>query len=160
MNDSNLYFAFGSNLHPPQMAERCPGSMVVQPACLEGYQLAFSGFSKRWGGGVATIVATPGKQVHGVLYRLSAVDWEYLNRFEGFPTIYSHLPVEVLGADKRMHPAITYQKCDFAPSAPSLTYFHQIWRAHKAFQLNETPLLEALENGLAAVGNGNSGGGG
>ena len=151
-----LYFAFGSNLHPPQMEVRCPDSRVVQPGLLEGYRLGFAGYSSQWGGGVATILPAPGQQVPGLLYHISPADLEKLNGFEGFPTVYAHLPVSVQGCDGASHPALTFEQNDPAPSAPSLRYFHQIWRSYKAFGLDEAHLLAAVGFALngAAGGNG------
>ena len=143
-----IYFAFGSNLHPPQMAERCPGSRVLHPGVLKGYRLAFSGYSTRWEGGVATIVAEPASEVQGVLYDLTEEDQRNLDRFEGFPTVYARLQVKVEGRDGILHSAMTYQKQNTGATAPSLRYFHQIWRAYRAFQLDEAVLLKAVEDSL------------
>lgn len=143
------YFAFGSNLHTPQMAARCPDSAVLQPAMLTGYRLAFRGLSRRWEGGVATIIAQPGARVPGLLYHLSPADVEALNGFEGFPHVYGHLPVQVTAQDGTRIAAYTYQRNDGGPRPPSMRYFHQIWRAYKHFRLDEQHLLAAVEETLA-----------
>ncbi len=148
-----IYFAFGSNLHPPQMAERCPGSRVLHPGVLKGYRLAFSGYSTRWEGGVATVVAEPSSEVQGVLYDLTEEDQRNLDRFEGFPTVYDRLQVRVEGRDGNLHSAMTYQKLtsqnqSTGTTPPSLRYFHQIWKAYRAFQLDEAFLLKAVEDSL------------
>ncbi|NIP74067.1 MAG: gamma-glutamylcyclotransferase, partial [Gammaproteobacteria bacterium] len=67
MTDTILYFAYGSNLHPPQMHERCPTCTVLQPATLADYRLVFCGHSEHWGGGVASVVTAPGARVEGLL---------------------------------------------------------------------------------------------
>ena len=144
------YFAFGSNLHPPQMAERCPGSRLLHPVVLKGYRLAFSGHSTRWKGGVATIVADPSCEVQGVLYDLTKEDWKNLDRFEGVPTVYARLRVRVAGRDGNLHSAMTYQKRSAGTTAPSLRYVHQIWMAYRTFQLDEALLLRAVGDSLDA----------
>lgn len=143
-----IYFAYGSNLHPPQMADRCPGSRVLHPGVLKGYRLAFSGHSTRWEGGVATVVAEPSGEVQGLLYDLTEEDQEKLDRFEDFPTVYGRLQVSVVGTDGKLHSAMTYQKRSAGTTAPSLRYFHQIWKAYRAFQLDEAFLLKAVEDSL------------
>jgi len=143
-----IYFAFGSNLHPPQMAERCPASRVLQPGVLKGYRLAFSGYSTRWEGGVATIVADPSREVQGLLYDLTEEDRRNLDRFEGFPTIYGRLRVNVVGRDGKLHSAMTYQKQSSDTTPPSLSYFQQIWKAYRSLQLDEALLLQAVEDSL------------
>jgi Gamma-glutamyl cyclotransferase, AIG2-like len=149
MQSPVVYFAYGSNLHLTQMRSRCPESALLQPALLEGYRLAFRGHSRRWGGGAATILPAPGDTVPGLLYLLSAADLALLNGFEGHPHVYGHLPVQVLARDGARLEALTYQRLDGTPNAPSLRYFHQIWRSSKAFALDEAPLLAALEEALA-----------
>lgn len=161
MDKSSLYFAFGSNLHPPQMSQRCPGSLVVEPAILVGYRIAFCGMSQRWKGGVATILPRTGNdmanvEVPGLLYRLTELDVSCLNEFEGVPKVYRHLSVEVRGEDGRTHGAFTYQKLEEEMAPPSMPYFHQIWSAYKAFGFDESGLLQAVEEALSVNGKGGS----
>ena len=125
-----IYFAFGSNLYPPQMAERCPGSRVLQPGVLKGYRLAFSGYSTRWEGGVATIVAEPFREVQGLLYDLTEEDQRNLDRFEGFPTVYDRLQVSVGGEG---------WKTPFRDDLPKTKFGH-----HPAFAQLFPPNLESL----------------
>ena len=79
-----LYFAYGSNLSPRQMAERCPGHAVVGVAALPDHRLEFRGRSERWGGAVATVVPTHAERVWGVLYELNIDHMRTLDEFEGF----------------------------------------------------------------------------
>jgi len=148
MNGSIVYFAYGSNLHAPQMRERCPHSEVLRPAVLQGYRLTFAGFSRNWGGGAATIVPAPGNSVHGLLYHMTDTDLHSLNRFEGYPTVYEHLPVQVATRDGEFVDALTYSKLDTTPNPPSLRYLHQIWRGFRAHGLDDDLLLRAIEESL------------
>jgi hypothetical protein len=43
---------------------------------------------------------------------------------------------------------MTYQKRSAGTTPPSLRYFHQIWKAYRAFQLDEAFLLKAVEDSL------------
>ena len=83
-----LYFAYGSNLNLGQMAVRCPQAGVVGKAVLEGYELAF----RR---GVLTILPKEGSRVNGLLWRVNAWDELTLDRYEGYPHLYTKelLPV-------------------------------------------------------------------
>lgn len=149
MSGPMLYFAFGSNLHLPQMQARCPACEVVQPALLAGHRLVFRGNSQRWGGGSATILPTPGGRVPGLVYRLSADDLASLDRFEGYPTIYQRRTVSLEAHDGSALQALTYERSAGEVRPPSLRYFHQIWRGYKAFGLDDEPLLAALAEALA-----------
>ena len=84
-----LYFAYGSNLNLDQMAVRCPQAGVVGKAVLEGYELAF----RR---GVLTILPKEGGRVNGLLWRVNAWDELTLDRYEGYPHLYTKelLPVQ------------------------------------------------------------------
>jgi gamma-glutamylcyclotransferase (GGCT)/AIG2-like uncharacterized protein YtfP len=86
MNDDHpvlpLYFAYGSNLEPEQMERRCPGHRVLCRAILHDHALRFHGFSKSWGGAVATIEHVPGAMVHGVVFELTPANFEALDRYE------------------------------------------------------------------------------
>ena len=63
-----FYFAYGSNMHPGQMRNRCPGCSFGAAARLRDYQLAFSRPWAAWGGGgVADIQPSPGSIVEGVV---------------------------------------------------------------------------------------------
>lgn len=88
MSHSIFYFAYGSNLDARQMQERCPGAISIGNGCLEGFSISFTRHSKKWNGGVADIIETPGGQVWGLVWHLSEENLESLDQFEGHPTIY------------------------------------------------------------------------
>ena len=71
------YFAYGSNLHPPQMARRCPGAMAAGRAILPGWRLILS--TK----GSANIVPDSGSQVHGALWRFMPHHLALMDDWEG-----------------------------------------------------------------------------
>jgi hypothetical protein len=137
------------------MAARCPTARVESPAALSGHRLAFCGWSRRWEGGVATIVPAPEQRVAGLLYRMTPADVAALDGFEHHPTVYERIAVVVLAPDGGRLAAFTYRKRDHAPCPPSLRYLHQIWRAYRDLSLDDAGLLRALEEALAArPGNG------
>lgn len=154
MSDPLLYFAYGSNLSEAQMETRCPGSRVFQAGALPGFTLAFMGTRSHWGeGGTATVMRNGSGAAPGLLYHVTPGHVEALNRFEGFPTTYDHLPVEIHTADGTTHAAFTYQRQGDPPlNAPPPVYLAQIWRAYRRFQLDEGHLLAALEATLNGTG--------
>jgi hypothetical protein len=89
---SVYYFAYGSNMDLGQMARRCPGGMIEGRFWLDGWTLEFRG--------VADVRRSPGDKVAGVLWRIgSCEDWNALDRYEGFPSLYSRELVTVCAAD-------------------------------------------------------------
>lgn len=73
------YFAYGSNMHPGQFRERCPGSRVVGRARLPGYRFLITT------SGYASVEPSddPGAVVHGVLEELTPEDEATLDAYEG-----------------------------------------------------------------------------
>lgn len=78
-----LYFAYGSNLSHKQLTKRCPSSTFVSPVDLKGYRFIFSGYSPRWGSGVANIVKDDEGTVIGGLFEMNQNDLKHLADLEG-----------------------------------------------------------------------------
>lgn len=79
-----LYFAYGSNMSRRQMRVRCPDHELIGRAVLRDHALCFPRHSPIRNCGVAGLVATPGAEVWGVVYRLHDKDLAALDRREGF----------------------------------------------------------------------------
>ena len=71
-----IHFAYGSNLDPRQMAQRCPGAQAQGIAILEGWRFLIN---ER---GFATIVKDPAAKVHGHIWLLTPVDEAALDEYE------------------------------------------------------------------------------
>jgi cation transport regulator ChaC len=78
-----LYFAYGSNLNPKQMKQRCPNSTALGAATLQDHELVFVGHSRHWNGAVADIRPKSGSTVEGIVYRVNADDISILDQKEG-----------------------------------------------------------------------------
>lgn len=79
-----LYFAYGSNMDPVQMRQRCPESAVVGTAVLNGHALCFPRLSDARQCGVASYEPHPRHDLWGVVYRMSAGDFVRLDDHEGY----------------------------------------------------------------------------
>lgn len=79
-----LYFAYGSNMNWLQMQDRCPSARFLHRALLPDYKLAFTRKSIKRGCGVADVVSARGQNAWGVVYQISNLDVENLDRSEGF----------------------------------------------------------------------------
>jgi hypothetical protein len=84
-----VYFAYGSNMSFDQMKERCPNSAYLGNGYLKDYKLDFTRMSQKREGGVADIVYSENDEVWGVFYSLTNDDLETLDRYEGYPDIYT-----------------------------------------------------------------------
>jgi gamma-glutamylcyclotransferase (GGCT)/AIG2-like uncharacterized protein YtfP len=139
-----LYFAFGSNMDTAQMRQRCPSAQVVASALLPRHRLVFNGFSRAWGGAVASVVRDPTCDVPGVLYDLDADDVARLDAFEGHPWVYARCARRVRlsdGAQKRAQVYIHTQP--ERVGRPSWRYTMTIWRAYRTRGFDDAPLLDA-----------------
>ena len=75
MDDTQIYFAYGSNLHRHQMRVRCPTSVPLRRCMLPGWRLLFRE--------CADIVRHTGSVVHGALYSVRDADIAELDAYEG-----------------------------------------------------------------------------
>lgn len=87
MNLSELVFAYGSNMDPAQVKERCPESDLAWfIAEARGWRLHFPRKSERRKGGVGSIVKCDGASVWGVVFTVSERDLPLLDKYEGVPS--------------------------------------------------------------------------
>jgi gamma-glutamylcyclotransferase (GGCT)/AIG2-like uncharacterized protein YtfP len=77
-----LYAAYGTNLDPLRMGERCPHSPLRTTGWLTGWRLTFGGEEHGWDGALATIVEDPLEQVFVAVYDISRHDERALNGWE------------------------------------------------------------------------------
>lgn len=114
------YFAYASNLGKKEMGERCPDSQPKFVATLPNYKLVFSGWSRHWRGGVASIKSFRGEKVRGAIYEVSESCLRQLDKHEAG---YERLKVTVFDEDNEPFPAITYIKSGLLEeSLPSKEY--------------------------------------
>ena len=91
-----LYAAFGSNLDPGQMLQRCPHSPHTGTGWVEGWRLTFGGEELGWEGALATLVEAPGEHVFVGLYDLTDADAVLLDAWEGADTgLYRKITLRV-----------------------------------------------------------------
>jgi len=123
------YFAYASNLSKKQMQTRCPDSKPLFSAVLPNYRLVFSGWSREWHGGKATIQAFRGEKVRGGVYEVTDACMRQLDKYEAG---YARLNVTVFDEDSQAIQAVTYIKTgQLEETLPSKEYgaiMHQGYR--------------------------------
>jgi gamma-glutamylcyclotransferase (GGCT)/AIG2-like uncharacterized protein YtfP len=77
-----LYAAYGSNMDPEQMLERCPHSPAAGTGWLNGWRLTFGGEELGWDGALAMVVPDADSQVFVALYDVSPQDYAKLDYWE------------------------------------------------------------------------------
>ncbi|MDB4341877.1 gamma-glutamylcyclotransferase [bacterium] len=73
---NTIYFAYGSNMCPEQMARRCPGGQALGQAELRDWGFLINTRT------YATIEARPGAATHGVLWSLTPEHITELDHYE------------------------------------------------------------------------------
>ena len=81
-----LYAAYGTNLDPARMGERCPHSPLQTVGWLLGWRLTFGGEDLGWDGAMATIVEDPLDQVYVAVYDVTRDDEAHLDQWEAADT--------------------------------------------------------------------------
>ena len=92
--NKRLYFAYGSNLRDAQMRERCPQSRKIGRAVLADYRWIITTR------GYASVVASPGDTVEGVLFEIPPGDEKTLDGGSGEGSYFkTKLPVTCEGRE-------------------------------------------------------------
>ncbi|MGI9407199.1 MAG: gamma-glutamylcyclotransferase family protein [Hyphomicrobiaceae bacterium] len=112
-----LYFAYGSNMSAPQMADRCPGAVALGPTRLPGYRFRINTH------GSANIVPDAGSGVHGVLWNCAPRDLKTLDLYEGVRVRnYLRRHVVVVSDAGESYPCLTYIGTRTWPGRPRVNY--------------------------------------
>ncbi|MEM7778549.1 MAG: gamma-glutamylcyclotransferase family protein [Pseudomonadota bacterium] len=97
-----LYFAYGSNMSPRQMAMRCPGARPRGTAMLRDWRFIIS---KRGG---ANVIPAKDARVYGVLWQINGAHIAALNGWEGVAQgVYRRMFLPVM-TDRGARMAVTY----------------------------------------------------
>ena len=81
-----LYAAYGPNMDPARMSERCPHSPLQSTGWLSGWRLTFGGEEHGWDGALPTIVQDPQERVFVAIFDVSAEDERTLDGWESADT--------------------------------------------------------------------------
>ena len=142
-----LYFAYGSNLDTAQMRARCHYAEVLAVGHLPDYWLDFTRYSKMWQGGVADIVMSEGKEVWGLVYKVTESGLELLDEYEGYPVAYTRFQARIETQSGSLQNVWVYtieKKKEFVP--PSSEYIGII--KHAAAQYDFPEYYQELIDGI------------
>jgi len=81
-----LYAAYGPNLDPRRMSERCPHSPLQGTGWLQGWRLTFGGEEFGWDGALATVVEDHFDQVFVATYDVTDEDVSDLDEWQSTDT--------------------------------------------------------------------------
>jgi len=127
-----LYFAYGLNMDPVGMAQRCPNSRPLGPARLPRHRFIVTR------DGYGSAIRDPRDEVHGVLWDCSLGDVRALDKFEDIGSgLYVKIsqPVIVPDGAKR---ALIYIGRSADPGKPKPGYMETVVAGAKHFDLPST----------------------
>lgn len=132
-----LYFAYGSNMNHEHMKHRCPKAKYLRKMTLPDYELVFRS--------VADVQEAPGKKVEGALFEITKDCERSLDRYEGYPHLYTKKVVDDIMfytmVDKdRVYP-------------PSEGYLWTIVHGYKDCKISTEDLSRAVNESIDALDN-------
>jgi hypothetical protein len=141
------YIAYGSNLNINQMKRRCPTARVIGTGFIEDYELLFKG-SKT--GGYLTIEKAEGKSLPVAIWKVTELDEQALDRYEGYPTFYYKADVEIdikgikTGKEYRKKAFVYIMHEDRDVEMPSKYYVMTCLEGYKTFGFSPKYLEDAI----------------
>jgi gamma-glutamylcyclotransferase len=129
---TRLYFAYGANMSRESMIIRCPQAQPLRAFRLRGWQLDLCGH--------ATISPHPGKEVPGVLWRITDECEASLDRFEGYPYYYRK---RILVQDGQEF--MVYLMNDPVPGQPTQGYLDLLAEGYQDWKLDIQYLESAVD---------------
>ena len=145
----SIYLAYGSNMSLEQMYHRCPDAEPVGKGIIKGWRLMFKGSQS---GNYATIEKEEGCTVPVVVWAISRLDEERLDRYEGWPSFYVKETVEFEYIGDRPGRRAKGEGMVYTMSPenstlglPSKRYFDVLVEGYHRFGLDLNILYEALD---------------
>ncbi|MFC2018092.1 gamma-glutamylcyclotransferase family protein [Chloroflexota bacterium] len=130
------YFTYGSTLSHKQMLECCPKSKPKFKATLPNYKLIFTGWSRKWRGGTASIMRVTREKVVGGVYEITERDLKLLDKHEDYPTLTDRLNIMVFTDDNEPLEAVTYVKRERSEETqPSREYLAIMQKGFKDWRI-------------------------
>ena len=127
-----LYAAYGSNMDPEQMLERCPHSPAAGTGWLNGWRLTFGGEDLGWEGALRDGRARRRQPGFVALYDVSPQDHAMLDYWEGADTgLYNKIKLRVSTLDGDVL-AWVYMLDGYEGGLPSARYLGLIAEAAEA----------------------------
>ena len=145
----SIYLAYGSNMSLQQMYHRCPDAEPIGKGIIKGWRLMFKGSKS---GNYATIEKEEGCTVPVVVWAISRIDEERLDRYEGWPSFYVKETVEFEYIGDRPGRRVKGEGMVYTMSPenstlglPSKRYFDVLVEGYHRFGLDLNILYEALD---------------
>jgi gamma-glutamylcyclotransferase (GGCT)/AIG2-like uncharacterized protein YtfP len=120
-----LYFAYGMNTNPQEMAHRCPGAVSMGHARLLDHSFRFAQH--------ADVEPCEDSFVDGVLWQINQDHLEALDLLEGYPHYYDRVVASAVHQSRTYH-VLVYRmqpgRQNYPPTRGYYTLIQEGYRAH------------------------------
>ena len=140
---SKIYFAYGSNLNLRNMKRMGPGIKCIGKTVLSNYRLVYKGICSF--DSYLTIEPCKDRSVPIGVYKISKINEFLLDRYEGYPILYSKNKIQVKMHGKILSGMIYIMKEEYDYNIPSLEYIKMCEQGYENFEFNKDILDEALQ---------------
>lgn len=137
------YVAYGSNLNLDHFLKRCPSAKFLGSSILVDKALAFKGDEEEFS--YLTIEEEVGSIVPIGIFELSYFDSLKLDKYEGYPVLYSKdwIDIKLNGSVIKAMIYIIRPKYDY--HLPSLKYFNSCLKGYDYFNFDREYLVDAIK---------------
>jgi len=147
--EKKYYLAYGSNLNLKQMKVRCPNAKVVGTIKLNDYRLVYKGSCKNYS--YLTVEKSEGDFIPLGLFEVSNLDVLSLDRYEGYPELYSKFYIPININNETIDALIYVMNEEFDYNIPSKKYIETCKEGYKDFGFDKSILDKALEDTLENI---------
>ena len=119
-----LYFAYGMNTNPAEMAIRCPDAVSLGHAQLINHSFRFAQH--------ADVELCADSYVDGVLWQISEKDLQALDNLEGYPYYYDRVVATVMHESRACHALVYRMQPGHKISEPTLGYYNLVTAGYRA----------------------------
>jgi gamma-glutamylcyclotransferase (GGCT)/AIG2-like uncharacterized protein YtfP len=132
-----LYFAYGMNTNPKEMAQRCPGSASLGHARLINHAFRFAQH--------ADVEPCANSYVDGVLWEITEEHLKSLDQLEGYPYYYNRVVSSVTHGARTFHALVYCMQPGHPDSEPTRGYYNLIREGYRAHGVPTEQLENCLE---------------
>ena len=131
-----LYFAYGMNTNPREMATRCPTAKSLGRAQLVTHSFRFAQH--------ADVELCEGSYVDGVLWDINEDNLKALDNLEGYPYYYDRVVATVMHESRACHALVYRMQPGNEISEPTRGYYNLVLEGYCAHGVP----VDQLENSL------------
>ena len=132
-----LYFAYGMNTNPVEMANRCPGAASLGHARLVNHSFRFAQH--------ADVEPCSDSYVDGVLWEITDEHLKSLDQLEGYPHYYNRVVATVIHGARSYHVLVYRMQPGHLVSVPTRGYYNLIREGYRAHGISTDQLENCLE---------------